>query len=86
MRREEGREIRKMFVPSSDENILIDADYSQIELRILAHISGDEAMAEALQKGNMGFFDFYKMKNLEADTNMRNSISVSDFLNKQKSK
>ena len=45
-----------------------------------------EAMAEALQKGNMGFFDFYKMKNLEADTNMRNSISVSDFLNKQKSK
>ena len=43
-------------------------------------------MAEALQKGNMGFFDFYKMKNLEADTNMRNSISVSDFLNKPKSK
>jgi len=51
MRREEGREIRKMFVPSSSENILIDADYSQIELRILAHISGDEAMQEAFKSG-----------------------------------
>ena len=51
MRREEGREIRKMFVPSCDENILIDADYSQIELRILAHISGDETMAEAFRCG-----------------------------------
>lgn len=51
MRREEGREIRKMFVPSSSENILIDADYSQIELRILAHISGDEAMQEAFSSG-----------------------------------
>jgi len=52
----------------------------------LAEAKIPEAMAEALQKGNMGFFDFYKMKNLEADTSMRNSISVSDFLNKQKSK
>jgi len=52
MRREEGREIRKMFVPSSDDNVLIDADYSQIELRILAHMSGDEAMAEAFRQGD----------------------------------
>ncbi len=51
MRRDEGREIRKMFVPSCDDNILIDADYSQIELRILAHMSGDEAMAEAFRSG-----------------------------------
>ena len=51
MRREEGREIRKMFVPTNDENILIDADYSQIELRILAHMSGDEAMQEAFRCG-----------------------------------
>ena len=51
MRREEGREIRKMFVPSGADNILIDADYSQIELRILAHISGDEAMQEAFKSG-----------------------------------
>ena len=51
MRRQEGREIRKMFVPSNSDNILIDADYSQIELRILAHISGDEAMKEAFKSG-----------------------------------
>lgn len=51
MRREEGREIRKMFVPGSDDYILTDADYSQIELRILAHMSGDEAMIEAFKSG-----------------------------------
>lgn len=50
MRREEGREIRKMFVPSCSDNILIDADYSQIELRILSSLSGDEAMAEAFRE------------------------------------
>jgi len=51
MRREEGREIRKMFIPSSDEFILIDADYSQIELRILAHMANDETMIEAFRSG-----------------------------------
>ena len=51
MRREEGREIRKMFVAGSDDYILTDADYSQIELRILAHMSGDEAMIEAFRNG-----------------------------------
>lgn len=51
MRRDEGREIRKMFVPRSDDYILTDADYSQIELRILAHMSGDEAMIEAFRNG-----------------------------------
>ncbi len=51
MRREEGREIRKMFVPGNDDFILTDADYSQIELRILAHISDDEAMNEAFLNG-----------------------------------
>lgn len=42
-----GREIRKMFIASSDEYVLIDADYSQIELRILAHISDDQNMKNA---------------------------------------
>ncbi len=46
-RREEGREIRKMFVAPSDEWVLTDADYSQIELRILAHIADDPTMIEA---------------------------------------
>ncbi len=46
---EEGKVIRKIFIPSSSDNLLIDADYSQIELRLLAHISGDENMIEAFR-------------------------------------
>ncbi|MBQ7681384.1 MAG: DNA polymerase I, partial [Oscillibacter sp.] len=45
-----GSEIRKMFLPSPG-NVLVDADYSQIELRLLAHISGDEAMRRAFLDG-----------------------------------
>ena len=45
-----GSEIRKMFLPSPG-NVLVDADYSQIELRLLAHISGDEAMQKAFRDG-----------------------------------
>lgn len=51
MRREEGREIRKMFVAGGDDFILTDADYSQIELRIMAHMSGDAAMIDAFGSG-----------------------------------
>ncbi len=45
-----GSEIRKMFIPA-DGNVLVDADYSQIELRLLAHISGDRGMQEAFLSG-----------------------------------
>lgn len=45
-----GSEIRKMFVPEPG-NVLVDADYSQIELRLLAHISGDEGMRAAFLSG-----------------------------------
>lgn len=45
-----GAEMRKMFVAGSG-NVLVDADYSQIELRLLAHISGDKAMQEAFLSG-----------------------------------
>ena len=46
-----GREIRKAFV-ASDGRILVGADYSQIELRILAHLSGDEGLIEAFRSGD----------------------------------
>ncbi|MCX7615073.1 MAG: DNA polymerase I, partial [Clostridiales bacterium] len=49
-RRELGSEIRHMFV-AKDQCILLDADYSQIELRVLAHIAGDEKMIEAFRSG-----------------------------------
>ena len=50
IRRSLGAQIRRMFV-ASPGNMLVDADYSQIELRLLAHISGDEAMREAFLSG-----------------------------------
>ena len=46
IRTDEGREIRRAFV-AGEGNVLLDADYSQIELRVLAHLSGDEAMCDA---------------------------------------
>jgi DNA polymerase-1 len=48
---EEGREVRKAFIPRDENHILLASDYSQIELRLIAEISGDEAMLEAFQKG-----------------------------------
>lgn len=46
-----GAQIRKMFI-AAPGNLLVDADYSQIELRLLAHISGDKAMQEAFASGD----------------------------------
>ncbi len=46
---EEGRVIRKAFVPQDTDYLLVDADYSQIELRVLAHISGDESFINAFK-------------------------------------
>ncbi len=50
IRTPEGREIRKAFIPAKD-HIFIDADYSQVELRLMAHLSQDPTMLEAFQKG-----------------------------------
>ncbi len=51
IRTDRGREIRKAFVPRNEEYTLLSADYSQIELRVIAHISGDSAMQEAFRQG-----------------------------------
>jgi DNA polymerase I len=51
VRTERGREIRKAFVPRDENHVLISADYSQIELRIVAAISGDVNMCEAFKTG-----------------------------------
>ena len=51
IRTDRGKEIRKAFVPRSSEFILVSADYSQIELRIIAHMSGDPNMIEAFRQG-----------------------------------
>ncbi len=46
-----GREIRKAFIPKDGDHVLLSADYSQIELRIIAHISKDPAMIDAFKSG-----------------------------------
>ena len=51
VREEQGRRIREAFVPSDDEHLLLSADYSQVELRIMAHLSGDASLIEAFRKG-----------------------------------
>lgn len=51
IRTERGREIRKAFIPRNEKYILLSADYSQIELRIIAELSGDKAMIEAFRSG-----------------------------------
>lgn len=51
VRTERGREIRKAFIPRDKDHVLLSADYSQIELRIVAAISGDPAMCEAFRLG-----------------------------------
>lgn len=51
IRTELGRELRKFFIPTTEGRVLIDADYSQIELRLLADIAGDTAMRDAFISG-----------------------------------
>lgn len=51
VRLEQGRLIRKAFVPSLEDSVLLASDYSQIELRVLAHISQDQHLIEAFQRG-----------------------------------
>jgi DNA polymerase I len=52
IRSELGRQIRRAFIPGGDDQVLLVADYSQIELRILAHLSGDEGLRAAFASGH----------------------------------
>ncbi len=51
IRTERGREVRKAFIPRSENHVILSADYSQIELRLIAEISKDENMMEAFAQG-----------------------------------
>ena len=81
-RTEEGREIRKMFVPS-EGNVLVTADYSQIELRLLAHFSLDPVLVEAYNEGkdihSITASKIYGVPLEEVTKSMRSSTKAVNF-------
>lgn len=83
IRLEEGRRIRKAFVPSEPGWLILAADYSQIELRVLAHISGDERLKEAFIKDmdihTKTAMDVFGVSADEVDANMRRSAKAVNF-------
>jgi DNA polymerase-1 len=83
IRLEEGRQIRKAFVPSEPGWRILAADYSQIELRVLAHISGDERLKEAfLQEMDIHTktaMDVFGVAKDQVDSNMRRSAKAVNF-------
>ncbi|MEK4861408.1 DNA polymerase I [Staphylococcus sp. FSL W8-0774] len=83
VRLEEGRKIRKAFKPTSSDSVILSADYSQIELRVLAHITQDESMKEAFINGHdihtataMKVFD---VEADEVDSLMRRQAKAVNF-------
>lgn len=83
IRLEEGRKIRKAFVPSEAGWKVVAADYSQIELRVLAHISKDERLIEAFQKDmdihTKTAMDVFHVEKEEVTANMRRSAKAVNF-------
>ncbi|WP_128101195.1 DNA polymerase I [Paenibacillus sp. DCT19] len=83
IRMEEGRKIRKVFVPSEPGWTILAADYSQIELRVLAHISDDERLKEAfvhdMDIHTKTASDVFGVKAEEVDSDMRRSAKAVNF-------
>ncbi|MBY0218358.1 DNA polymerase I [Paenibacillus illinoisensis] len=83
IRLEEGRKIRKVFVPSEPGWSILAADYSQIELRVLAHISDDERLKEAfvhdMDIHTKTASDVFGVKAEEVDSDMRRSAKAVNF-------
>ncbi|WP_438311443.1 DNA polymerase I [Sporosarcina sp. FA9] len=83
VRLEEGRKIRAAFVPSEPGWSLFTADYSQIELRVLAHISQDEKLIEAFQQGadihTRTAADVFGVEISEVTSEMRQSSKAVNF-------
>jgi len=78
-----GREIRKAFIPGDEHRVLLSADYSQVELRIIASLSGDKAMIEAFhQKYDIHSATAAKIYNVAIDTvtsEMRRNAKTVNF-------
>lgn len=83
IRLEEGRKIRQAFVPSEKGWVMFSADYSQIELRVLAHISGDERLIDAFKQGldihTKTAMDVFHVSKDEVTSNMRRQAKAVNF-------
>ncbi len=83
IRTEEGKKIRKAFIPRQKGWILISFDYSQVELRILAHLSKDETLREAFQKGRdihrLTASLIYGVDEKDVDETMRDTAKTVNF-------
>ncbi|HET7656763.1 MAG TPA: DNA polymerase I [Bacillales bacterium] len=83
IRLEEGRKIRQAFIPSEEGWLMFASDYSQIELRVLAHISKDENLMEAFQKDmdvhTKTAMDVFHVAEDEVTSNMRRQAKAVNF-------
>jgi len=82
-REERGREIRRAFIPTDENHILLSADYSQIELRLMAHMSGDVYMIDAFKNNeDIHQLTAAKIFNISADQvtrDMRSKAKTANF-------
>ncbi|TWU39903.1 DNA polymerase I [Novipirellula aureliae] len=83
VRKQRGREIRAAFVPRDENHLLLSADYSQIELRVMAELSGDEAMQDAFRSGedihSVTASKVYKVELDEVTREMRDKAKTVNF-------
>jgi DNA polymerase-1 len=83
IRTEEGREIRKAFIPSKEKMKLLAVDYSQIELRVFAHLSKDDKLIEAFKSGRdihtETAAEIFEVEAEEVSPNLRRHAKVINF-------
>ncbi|SET79055.1 DNA polymerase I [Salinibacillus kushneri] len=83
IRLEEGRKIRQAFIPSKEDWVIFAGDYSQIELRVLAHIAGDEKLIDAFQNNldihTKTAMDVFKVDDDKVTSNMRRQAKAVNF-------
>lgn len=83
IRLEEGRKIRQAFIPSKKDWVIFAADYSQIELRVLAHVAQDERLMTAFKENrdihNQTAMDVFHVESENVDGNMRRQAKAVNF-------
>ncbi len=83
IRDENGKEIRKAFTASDDEHVFLSADYSQVELRLMAHFSGDEHLVDAFNRGEdihaATAAKIFKVPLEEVTADMRRKAKTANF-------